>query len=181
MAEEAKYHLKCLTSLRNCYRSHFRKQHQDEEKAHTAEENMNISRVFVELVSYNEKTCNSGTSLFKLSEIHSLYVNRLQNFGIPKGFNKTKLKERLLEHFPEAEEQYDGRNTIITFNKAVQGMLREVLQRNYSEDATILAKAATIIRTDIFSHNSSKFDAARKIHCLQASSCLSLLFSMVAT
>ena len=68
---------------------------------------MNIFRVFVELVSYIEKTCNPGTSLFKLSEIHSLYVNRLQDFGISKGFNKTRLKERLLEHSPEAEEHYD--------------------------------------------------------------------------
>ena len=161
IAKEAKYHLKCLTSLRNRYRSHFRKQHPDEEKAHTAEENMNIFRVFVELVSYIEKTCNPGTSLFKLSEIHSLYVNRLQDFGISKGFNKTRLKEQLLEHSPEAEEHYDGRNTIITFNKAVQGMLREALQqRNFSDDATILAKAARIIRTDIFSHNTSKFDGS---------------------
>jgi len=66
IAKEAKYLLKCLTSLRSRYRSHFRKQNQDEEKAHTAEENTNISRVCVELVSYIEKICNSGTSLFIL-------------------------------------------------------------------------------------------------------------------
>jgi len=87
IAKKTKYHLKCLTSLRNHYRSHFRKQHQDEEKAHTPEEHMKCFRVFVELVSYIEKTCNSGTSLFKLSENHSLYVNHLQVFGISKGFN----------------------------------------------------------------------------------------------
>ncbi len=56
IAKETKYHLKCLTSLRNRYRSHIRKLNQDEEKAHADEENMNISRVFVELVSYIEKT-----------------------------------------------------------------------------------------------------------------------------
>jgi hypothetical protein len=126
--------LKCLTSLRNRYRSHVRKLNQDEEKAHTAEENMNISRVFVELVSYIEKNVGTGTLL---SEIHSLYMNRLKDFGISKGLNKTKLKERLLEHFPEAEEQYDGRNTIITFNKAVQSILREAMKkRDFSEDAS---------------------------------------------
>jgi len=87
----------------------------------------------------------------------------------------------LLEHFPEAEEQYDGRNTIITFNKAVQGMLREALKQNFFEDATILAKAATRIRTDIFSNNSSKFDESFPPNCQEDSlpSSLKLLISII--
>ena len=70
---------------------------------------MNISRVFVELVSYIEKAVDSGTSFFKLSDIHSLYMNCLEDFGISKGFNKTRLKERLLEHFLESQEQSDDK------------------------------------------------------------------------
>ncbi len=182
IAKETKYHLKCLTSLRNRYRSHIRKLNQDEEKAHADEENMNISRVFVELVSYIEKTVGSGTSLFKLSDIHSIYMNRLKDFGISKGFNKTRLKERLLEHFPEADEQFDGRNTIITFNKAVQSILREAMKkRDFSEDAITLAKAATIIRTDIFNHSSFKFTGSFPPHCQENSlpSSLKLLTSLI--
>ncbi len=67
--------------------------------------------MFVELTSYIEKAVYSGTLLFKLSEIHVLYVNRLEDLGIKKAINKTRLKVRLLEHFPEALEQFDGRNT----------------------------------------------------------------------
>ena len=182
IAQETKYHLKCLTSLRNRYRSHVRKLNQEEDKAHTAEENMNISRVFVELVSYIEKTVQSGTSLFKLSEIHFLYMNRLKDFGISKGFNRTRLKERLLEHFPEADEQYDGRNTIITFNKAVESILREALkERDFSEDANILAKAAKIIRNDIFNHGNFKFAGCFPSNCQENSvpSSLKLLISLI--
>ncbi len=182
IAKETKYHLKCLTSLRNRYRSHIRKLNQDEEKAHADEENMNMSRVFVELVSFIEKTVGSGTSLFKLSDIHSLYMNRLKDFGISKGFNKTRLKERLLEHFPETDEQFDGRNTIITFNKAVQSILREAMKkRDFSEDAITLAKAATIIRTDIFNHSSFKFTGSFPPHCQENSlpSSLKLLTSLI--
>jgi len=182
IAKEAKYHLKCLTSLRNRYRSYFRQKHQEEEKVHTAEHNMNLSRVFVELVSYMEKAVSSGTSLFKLSEIYSLYVTRLQDLGVSKGYNKTKLKERLLEQFPEAQQQFDGRNTVITFNKAVQDMLREALQtRNFSEDTTILAKAATIIRSDIFNHNPFRFNGSFPPNCQQESlpSSLKLLISLM--
>ena len=48
IAKETKNHLNCLTNLRNHYRSHIRKLNQEEEKAQTVEENMNISRVFVD-------------------------------------------------------------------------------------------------------------------------------------
>ena len=42
IAKETKIHLNCLTNLRNHYRSHIRKLNQEEEKARTVEENMNI-------------------------------------------------------------------------------------------------------------------------------------------
>ena len=66
---EAKYHLTCLVKLRNRYRSLNRKQSQ---KAENTNEKMNESLAFVELSSYIEISVNSGTLLFKLSEIHSL-------------------------------------------------------------------------------------------------------------
>ena len=98
IAKEAKYHLKCLTSLRNRYRSHQRKFTQARE---VINEKMNESRVFVELITFIEKSVNSGTLLFKLAELHSLYVDRLSDFGINKLVNKTRLKNNLLHHFPE--------------------------------------------------------------------------------
>ncbi len=82
IAKVAKYHFKCLTSLRNHYRSHFRIKIR-EEKVHTGENNRNLSRVFVELVSYIGKAVSSGTSLFNCQ--YSLYVSRLHDFDISKG------------------------------------------------------------------------------------------------
>ena len=122
IAMEAKYHLKCLVNLRNCYRSHTRKLNQDPANAN---DKVTESRVFVELTSYIEKAVKSGMLLFKLSEIHSLYVNRLDDLGINKEVNKTRLKDHLLEHFPEAQEQYDGRSTVIIFKGGMQNMLKE--------------------------------------------------------
>ena len=76
-------------------------------------------RVFVELASYTEKALDSGTLLFKLSELHSLYVTRLKDLGIVKTVNKTRLKDLILNYFPGAQEQNDGRNIIMIFNKAM--------------------------------------------------------------
>ena len=155
IAIEAKYHLKCQVNLRNRYRSLIRMSNQ--EPANTSEK-MNESRAFVELTSYIEKAVGSGILLFKLSEIHSMYVNRFEDLGIIKLVNKNGLKSRLLEHFPEAQEQYDGRNTVLIFEEGMRNMLKDALKKqDFSKDAAVLAMAATIIRKDIFSHQSFKF------------------------
>lgn len=41
------------------------------------DERMDESRVFVELTTYIEISVDSGTLLFKLTELRSLYMNRL--------------------------------------------------------------------------------------------------------
>ena len=75
MAMEAKYHLTCLTKLRNRHRRFTRESVQVPENI---DEKMNESRAFVEPTSYIERSVESGTFLFKLCDIHCLYVNRLE-------------------------------------------------------------------------------------------------------
>ena len=155
IAREAKYHLKCLVNLRNRYRSHVRKSSQ---LTRDTDEKLIESRVFVELTSYIEKAVDSGTLLFLLSDVHSMYVNRLADFCINKQINKTRLKVSVLEKFPEAQEQHDGKNTVIVFEEGMKNMLRGALKkRDFSEDVAILAKAATIVRKDIFNHDHFTF------------------------
>lgn len=179
IAMEAKYHLTCMVKLRNRYRSLTRKQNQTPEDT---DEKMNESRAFVELTRYIEESVNSGTLLFKLSEIHSLYVTRLEELGIKKLVNKTRLKGHLLERFPEAQEQYDGRNTVLVFKEGMRNMLQDALKiRDFSEDALILAKAATLVRKDIFSHQGFKFTGCFPAQCQEDSipSSLKSLVSMI--
>ena len=60
------------------------------------------ARVFVELVAYMENSVEDGTFLFKLTEIHDMYEKRLNDLGLDISFDKTRLKERLLEHFHDS-------------------------------------------------------------------------------
>ena len=115
---EAKYHLTCMVKLRNLYCSLTRKLIQIYEHTHAK---MINSRTFEELTRYIAESVNSGTLLFKLSEIHSLYVKHLEELSIKK-LNKTRLKDNLLERFPEAQEQYDGRNTVLVFKEGMINM-----------------------------------------------------------
>ncbi len=59
-----------------------------------------------------EQALYFGTLLFILSEIHTLYVNCLEDLGIKIAINKTRLKNQLLEHFSERHR-----------NSTIEGML----------------------------------------------------------
>ena len=74
IAIEAKYHINCLVAFQNCYRSH---QRQKTDIRPNAEENKIMPQVLVELISYIENNAESGKFVFKLSELHNLYVSRL--------------------------------------------------------------------------------------------------------
>ena len=175
---EMKYHLKCMVGLRNRYRSHQRAI--DQQKRESNEEKLNESIAFVELTSYIEKAVNSGTLLFKLSEMHSLYIDRLQDLGVQKSINKTRLKNNLLEHFPESQELQEGKSTVIVFREGVKNMLKDALKkRDFKEDALILAKAASIVRKDIFSHDGFQFSGSFQQNC-QEDSLPSSLKSLVS-
>ena len=117
IARDARYHLKCLVSLRNRYRSCTRRALLE---LKMTSEKLNESRAFVELANYIERSVYSGTLLFRLSELHMLYVSRLENLGIKKAINKTRLKVQLLEHFPEAQEQFNGRIIVIIFKEGIR-------------------------------------------------------------
>ena len=182
MAADAKYHLKCMTDLRNRYRRHTSSKRQ--ESCEKDEEKVKESQAFIELLEYIETSVENGKLMFLLSELHSLYVRRLETLGVHKSVNKTRLKTSLLENFPEAQEQNDGKNVVIIFTKAIQGMVKEALQqRDFSEDAVILAKASAIVRRDMFSHEGFKFSGSFTKNCQERSVPASLksLVSMILT
>jgi hypothetical protein len=167
IAIEAKYHLKCLMGLKNRYRSLMAQKTQDTEEE---DEKMDESVAFVELIEYIEGCSESGSHMFKLADLSSLYVQRLETLGIKKTINKTRLKNALLEHFKGSlQEQTDGRNTVLVFQEGISCLLKDALkQRDFSADAEILAKAARIVRKDMFLHKGFNFSGCfpmeRQLH-----------------
>ena len=175
----AKYHLKCLIELKNRYRNHVRRSNKNKQNIN---ENVCNSRVFVELASYVKKEVNSGKVLCKLSELHSLYESRLEYLGNAKSVSKTRLKEHLLEYFKEAREQFDGRNTFLVLKEGMRNMIQDALKKRvFSEDALILARAASIIRKDILNHEGILFNGSFAEKCQDRSlpSSLKTLISLI--
>ena len=133
------------------------------------EEKKKQARVFAELITYIENSVDDGTFCFKFSELHHLFENRLLDFGINKEMNKVLLKEKILEHFPEAQAQIDGNNTILIFQQGMQQMLKQAFNSNYESDAILLSKAAKIVREDIFNMHGFHFNGSFPPGCQQES------------
>eukprot|EP00745_Piridium_sociabile_P022190 TRINITY_DN34414_c0_g2_i4.p1 TRINITY_DN34414_c0_g2~~TRINITY_DN34414_c0_g2_i4.p1 ORF type:complete len:320 (+),score=54.44 TRINITY_DN34414_c0_g2_i4:164-1123(+) len=148
IALEGKYHLSCLTDFRNRHRSYLRQKQRTEDLG--TEEGRAKARAFIELVTYMESSIQDGVFFFKLSELRSLYTDRLQSLGVHQIVNHTRFKEMILSHFPGAQEQRKGTNVIIVFEQGMQDILRQAMADNFDEDASVLAKAARIVRDDIF-------------------------------
>ena len=76
----------------------------------------------------------------------------LKYFGIKKEVNRTRLKSRILSHFPgKRQEQSDGKTVFLVFNEGMATFLREeVLKHDYESDALTLVKAARIVRREMF-------------------------------
>ena len=75
-----------------------------------------------------------------------------------------------MKRFAEAQEQHDGKNTIIVFKEGMEKVLKEALKKwDFSEDAVILPKAAVIVRDDIFDHHCINFTGAFLPNCQEDS------------
>ena len=178
IALEAKYHLQCLTALRNRHRSMMRKREQD---VGGTEVRMIKARALVELFMHIENCVEDGTFYFKFSALHQLYEERVQQLGVVREINRARFKEKILAYFPHAQEQSDGKNKILVFENGMQQMLKQAMACDYEGDALILAKAAKIVRKDIVSHKGFNFDGKFYSGCQQQSvpSTLKTLVSML--
>ena len=92
VTSQAKYHLTCLTSLRNRYRSLLR---QRQSTHSNLEESQIDARAFVELFTHVENAVADGIFCFKFSSLRQKYENPLGNLGVSKEVNKVLFKEQI--------------------------------------------------------------------------------------
>ena len=180
VSNEAKYHKKCMTNLTNRHRAFLRK---SDDCQISAQDEKNEARAFAELISFIQSCVDDEKYILKLSEIHQLYIIRLLDFGIKKSVNRTRLKARFLgQFFGELQEQTDGKNVLLVFNKGMVSFIKEELyKQDYESDALILAKAAKIVRREVFCEDGFHFDGTFPSQSQNASvpSSLKVLISML--
>ena len=90
--------------------------------------------------------------VFKLADMAQLYMSRMQQFGVvsDKRMHTTRLKQRLLAHFPDMRAQSKGRDIMLVFDEDIGAALDRACEQDNDSDAVHLARAAKIVRRQIF-------------------------------
>lgn len=152
-AMDVDYHLTCLTSLYNSARS---LESDTNNGTSDVEQKRPLEAIaFAELTMFVEESVAEGTTVFLLSDLVKLYTTRLQqlqlSLHVQGRVNSTRLKERLMAQIPDLYAHTDGKEVRLAFTKDV-GQALKFMQENSSVDeaAMILAKAASLIRKDLF-------------------------------
>ena len=142
------------------------------------EDDLFLARAFAELTCYIESSVLDGNFIYKLSQLHGLFENRLSDLGVAKSINKTRHKKQLLEHFcGECQEQHDGKNVLLVFNEGLKKLLKESM----SYEAISMVKLVKVIRQEILEWGLFDFSGTFQMHC-QANSVpntLKMLISML--
>jgi hypothetical protein len=166
VAVDGMYHLNCLTEFRNRHRSFLRKR-KSTDGSPTKEKKIE-ARAFIELVNFIEASVEEDVFYFKLSELRHMYIERLMALGVQKEVNKVRFKEQVVGFFPQAQVQNDGKYLVLVFDQGMKQLLKKAFT-DYEGDAAVLAKAAKIIREDIFTSAGFHFDATFPPNCQETS------------
>ena len=153
MAQEAKYHPSCLASLYKRAKAQDDSYHQDYGNK------INYSIALAELLSHIDDARNdeSVAPILKLADLVKLYTARLEQLGVKQDsrLNSTKLKDRILSHFPDLSAHREGRDVLFAFSSDVGSALRKACDVDYDDEAICLARAAKIVRRDMLKTQSS--------------------------
>uniref|UniRef100_UPI00358EC93F uncharacterized protein isoform X1 n=1 Tax=Myxine glutinosa TaxID=7769 RepID=UPI00358EC93F len=177
IALESKYHAKCLASL--YYRA---STIQTEQAPADYRDNMRHSTAFAELVTFIEESRFEDPAtapVFKLADLSNLYSSRLEQLGIKheSRIHSTKLKQRILSRFPDMRATKKGRDVLLVFDEDIGHALAKVCKQDSDSDAIHLARAAEIVRRQLFD-KCKPFDGSFSETC-QEESVPDLLVSLV--
>lgn len=161
VAIEAKYH-------RNCYTG-FNRRFDAICKQDTATENLEITTEN-ELLQFIKEEVTGGRRIFPLQDLTDMMTERLEQHGIQKTVNRTRLKERILEHFPSLTEEKGIRDRVfIICSKTARKVISDATQTP-DEEAHTLLMAASILRKAVVDHDTVfKFDGSFPNGCEESS------------
>ena len=170
IAIEAKYHSKCMLQYKNKFKI-FERNQETEESFSSVEEMAVEARVFSELIYYIECALEQGTYIFKLSELHALFEERLKALQAPKAVNRSRLKTKILaQFFPDCQEQSDGKNTLLVFSEGMRLLLKQAVKsRDFDKEAITMARTCNSVRQDMFDEDRFQFDGSFPVGCEKAS------------
>lgn len=144
VAQDAKYHPRCLVALYN--------------KAAIPKDKDTMNKTdkichgiaLTELLTYIDETRidEDVAPVFKLADLVILYSTRLEQLGVEQHVkpHSTELKNRILAQFPDLTAHREGRDVLLAFDEEVGPALRKACKIDYDDEGIYLARAAKILR-----------------------------------
>lgn len=177
VAQEAKYHPKCLVSL---YNRAERAEEARNNSVSSRHEKMCHAIALADIVSYIEDTRygQSVRPVFKMPDIVSMYSDRLKQLGIDDistTIHSTKLKDKILANIPDLKDYRDGRITLLAFKEDVGPALKKAcVDTDLDSNFIHIHKVARLIRKDLLDM-STKFSGSFPDDCQETAVPQSLL------
>ena len=108
--------------------------------------------------------------ILTVAALDNLDHKRLEQHGIHKTVNRTRLKETVLKHFPDMTEEKGHRERVfIVCSKAARKIISDAIQTPDEEEHTLLM-AASILRKAVMDHNTPfSFDGSFPSGCEESS------------
>ena len=108
--------------------------------------------------------------VFKLLDLIKLYTERLRQLGVEVSgrINSTRFKNRLLIAVPDLSAHVSGKEVLLTYNNGIGTAITLACEKTMTYvDAIILAKAAKIVRRELFEQK-NKFKGSFSKDCQEA-------------
>jgi len=161
IAIKAKYH-------RNCYIM-FTRRYDAICKQDTASENLNVTPEN-ELFEFIEEEIARGRTIFALQDLTDMMTEKLEQHGIQKTVNRTRIKESVLEHFPNLTEEKGIRDRVFIICSTTARKIISAAAQTPDEEAHTLLMAASILRKAVLDHDTAfRFDGLFPYGCEESS------------
>ena len=99
-------------------------------------------------------------------QTYTIYEQRIQALGIQREINRARLKDKILNFFPIAQELSDGK---LSFEQGIQQMLKQSSKSDCEGEVLLFAEVAKILRSELASFNGFQFDGCFTSSCQQES------------
>lgn len=96
-----------------------------------------------------------------------MYCNIIEDLGGDQTdrLHTTRLKEKLKAEIPDLVPYKQGRDIVLAFDQHMGDVIKKGCERDDDLEALQLARAAGIIRRDIFNHKNKLFDGTFPSNC----------------
>ena len=180
VAIDAVYHTNCLVAFYNRARKKYSTENADDQSASRLH-----AIAFAEVVSYIEgfRECQETVPVFTLVELSKMYSGVLEDLGVNQTtrIHSSRLREKLETEIPDLLCYKRGRDVVLAFDQHMGDVIMKTCERDNDSEALHLARAARIIRRDIFNHDNKLFDGSFPSNCQARSvpASLKALISMI--